>query len=194
MTINALVGQQALQEKEVLASDAHPSIVRSLPLKPDNGTLDAGLLLARGGSGLVPYQNAAAQSLGTGDGATTGFSGMAAIAPLNPGSVVVSDGTQVLMDDGHGTLYGDGSGTVNHVTGAVAATFAAAPVNGVDIAMTAAGHLVGVLLRGTDTAQETVGRVVRHGVVVQAALTVAGGGAPTQADLERLAGLGIFSN
>jgi hypothetical protein len=50
-------------------------------------------------------------------------------SPLEPGSAVVTDGTETFADDGDGTLTGDlgGFGTVNYVNGVVSLDFTIAP-------------------------------------------------------------------
>ena len=73
------------------------------------------------------------ESAGTGNGAATQFQGNLSWTPLRPGSLVLSDGDQVVTDDGNGNLVGDvgaGNNTVNYGTGAYDVTFAAAPDNG----------------------------------------------------------------
>lgn len=50
---------------------------------------------------------------------------------------------------------------------------------------------IGVLVYGIDTTKETVGNVLRHGVVVKASLKV-GNNAPTNEDLKKLESKGIF--
>jgi len=62
-------------------------------------------------------------TIGTGDGATTDFSGTITTTPVIPDTVVVQAGVQVLTDDGDGNLTGDGTGTVDYDTGAIVAVF-----------------------------------------------------------------------
>lgn len=50
---------------------------------------------------------------------------------------------------------------------------------------------IGVLVYGIDTTKETVGNVLRHGVVVKASLKV-GNNDPTNEDLKKLESKGIF--
>lgn len=64
---------------------------------------------------------------GTGDGATSAYAFSLDYTPIVAGSVIITDGTQVLSDNGSGVLVGDGSGTVNYTTGAVSLTFTAPP-------------------------------------------------------------------
>ncbi len=68
--------------------------------------------------------------IGTGNGALTEFTNTLSFSPIRPGTVVVTDGTQVLSDNGNGVLIGDvggGANTVNYQTGAIAVSFAGAP-------------------------------------------------------------------
>jgi len=80
------------------------------------------------------------ESLGTGDAATTQFTGNMAYIPVRPGTVSITDGTQVATDDGAGNLLGDvngaGNNTINYATGAYDVTFTAAPASGDAIAGT----------------------------------------------------------
>lgn len=71
-------------------------------------------------------------SFASGDGATVAFTTTLTGIPIEAGSVIVTDNTEIFTDDGAGVLTGDdgGSGTVNYTTGAIAVTFAAAPTDG----------------------------------------------------------------
>ena len=73
-----------------------------------------------------------AQTLGTGNGALTTFSGTVTPAPFSSGSLAVVAGSVFGLDNGSGSIVGTGvlSGTVNYTTGAVSVTFGAAPANG----------------------------------------------------------------
>lgn len=68
----------------------------------------------------------------TGDGVTAVFNFTTQSFPLIPGSVRVTDNTEIFDDDENGILTGNlgGSGTVNYATGAITVTFATAPDNG----------------------------------------------------------------
>lgn len=74
------------------------------------------------------------ESLGTGTGATANFAGNLSYAPVRPGTVSITDGTQVATDDGAGNLIGDvdggGTNTINYATGAFDVDFTANPDNG----------------------------------------------------------------
>lgn len=76
------------------------------------------------------------ESLGTGDGVATTFSGTLAQPQVQTGSLAITAGGQSVTDDGAGSLTGSGSGTINYVTGAYSVTFNAAP--GTGVAVTAA--------------------------------------------------------
>lgn len=86
-------------------------------------------------------ENIGRQTLGTGDGATTAFSGTASNFPLLPGETVVTDGVEVFQDTSTAyttanvSLTGSlgGTGTLNMSTGAVSVTFATAPVSGANV-------------------------------------------------------------
>jgi len=59
--------------------------------------------------------------------------------PIRPGSVEITDGTQVVIDDGNGSLVGNigvGNNTINYNTGAFDVTFVAAPAAGLQITAT----------------------------------------------------------
>jgi len=188
MTFNANLGEQSFTEKQIIDITMHPAIVLAMPVKANQGELEAGQIVAKDTNGkIVPYNNFS-ESIGTGNGTATAFSGTVTNVPLLPGSVVVTDGTQVLYDDGCGRLYGDGSGTVNYKTGEISATFNAAPATDAAVSVNYANQIVGVLLDKIDTTKETVGRVVVHGVVIKSALLVAGAAA-TQTDVERLSNI-----
>lgn len=75
----------------------------------------------------------AQDSVATGDGVTTNFSGTTQAFPIIAGTYFITDGTQILKDDGTGNLTGDGSGTINNVTGAFNATFTSAPASSATI-------------------------------------------------------------
>lgn len=74
------------------------------------------------------------ESLGTGTGATAQFTGNLSYSPVRPGTISVTDGSQVATDDGAGNLIGDinggGNNTINYATGAYDVTFAANPDSG----------------------------------------------------------------
>lgn len=86
-------------------------------------------------------ENIGRQTIGTGDGSTTSFSGTANNFPILPSTAVVTDDTEVFEDTNTTystsavTLTGSlgGSGTINYSTGAVSVSFNTAPATGQDI-------------------------------------------------------------
>lgn len=75
----------------------------------------------------------------TGDGSTTAFSTTLSLGgfPIEAGSVLIDDQTEVGVDDGSGNLVSDvtnaNAGTINYTTGAISYTFNAAPSSGQSI-------------------------------------------------------------
>jgi hypothetical protein len=73
-------------------------------------------------------------SVSTGDGVTTSFSGTTQAFPIIQGTFLITDGSQVCSDPtGSGTLTGDGTGTIDYVTGAFSVNFNAAPASSATI-------------------------------------------------------------
>lgn len=78
-------------------------------------------------------QNITRLSTWTGDGVTVAFTNtFTTQSPMVRGSVIVDDTVEVFSDDGAGVLTGSagGAGTVDYITGAIAVTFAVAPISG----------------------------------------------------------------
>lgn len=72
--------------------------------------------------------------VGTGDGVNASFPFNIPAYPIIPGSLYVTDGSQVAVDDGSGGFVsGTGSGTINYLTGAVTCVFPTAPLNGANV-------------------------------------------------------------
>ncbi len=75
--------------------------------------------------------------IGTGDGSTTTFIKTLSNKPVNPNSVNVTDGTNVLHDDGTGTLVlikGSGvSGWIGYNNGTIGIVYSTAPASGTQI-------------------------------------------------------------
>jgi hypothetical protein len=71
------------------------------------------------------------ENVGTGTGAAVLFAPTLAWTPVLPGTVSITDGTQVVTDDGAGNLQGDinplGPNTIDYGTGVISVRFAAAP-------------------------------------------------------------------
>lgn len=63
----------------------------------------------------------------TGDGATISFSFGIPAFPIIPGSLYVTDGTQVAQDNGSGGFISPSSGSIDYLTGSVSVTFPVAP-------------------------------------------------------------------
>lgn len=73
------------------------------------------------------------ESVGTGTGAVDNFTGTLSYFPVRPGTLSITDGTQVVTDDGAGNLIGDisaGNNTINYATGAFDVDFLANAPNG----------------------------------------------------------------
>lgn len=76
------------------------------------------------------------ESIGTGDGSTTNFTGTLTNNPVLKGQIEITDGTETFTDwDGDGTMTGSvgGTGTITYSSGAYDITFNTAPTNGTDI-------------------------------------------------------------
>jgi hypothetical protein len=76
------------------------------------------------------YASISSESLGTGDGVKTMFSGTLAQDQVKEKSLTITAGAQSVTDDGAGNLTGSGSGTINYVSGAYSVTFSSAPTSG----------------------------------------------------------------
>lgn len=72
------------------------------------------------------------ESIGTGNGVTTHFTGTLAYMPIRPGTVVITDGTNRINDDGNGNLVGNigAASTIAYQNGNFDVTFVAAPADG----------------------------------------------------------------
>ena len=79
---------------------------------------------------------AVSESVATGDGSTKQFTYIYS-SPLEPETISITDGTQVITDDGYGNLTGDvdssGNNTVDYDNGNANFTLASAPGGGVSI-------------------------------------------------------------
>ncbi len=75
------------------------------------------------------------ESLATGDGSTTTFSGNLANTPIVRQTLTITAGSVTATDDGSGNLSGTGvtSGSINYDTGAWSITYDTAPANGTAI-------------------------------------------------------------
>lgn len=167
MAIQGQVGSFSRNEERARVA-GHEPVILSGAVKPNDGTYPTGLLLTRNASlHLVPLVAAAAEVIETGDGATKAFTGTLANAPVEPGTVVVTDGVEDFADDGFGNLTGDagGSGTINYKTGSYSLTFNANVVADVDVTADYVTAVDGVLDEETDTTKSGSGIYVAHGTV-----------------------------
>ena len=91
-------------------------------------------------------QEVAGEVLDTGNGILTVFSGTLDNRPIEPGTMVITDGVESFSDDGLGILTGSagGAGTVDYETGAVAVTFHTAVVTDRDITTDYVTSMAGV--------------------------------------------------
>jgi hypothetical protein len=134
--------------------------------------------------------------LGTGDGATQVYSGTLVKGPVEPGSVVVTDGVETFADDGLGRLVGDagGTGTIYYGSKAIAVDFNANVGNGTDVEVSYVTAIDGVLDEPVDTTKSGSAIYIPHGSVRQDVLKV-GASAPADPDatlLARLNAKGIY--
>ncbi len=192
MTIQANLGSQTFSE-ELIIAQGHPVQVLGRKLKANQGTVQTGTLVSLNASReIVPYTEAE-QVIGTGDTTTKDFSDSLDQYPVEPGSVSITDGVETFSDDFNGRLTGSagGAGLVNYETGAIQASFNAAPAQSASVTATYKNRLKGILQREVDTTKEGSGLVIVHGAVVAAALKVSGGALST-AILEQLELMGIY--
>jgi len=196
MTINGQVGSFSRDEERAQVP-GHDPVVLSGKLTAADGVYPTGLVLTRGVSGvLIPLAEAAGEVIETGDGSTKAFTGNLAAHPVEPGTLVVTDGVETFADDGSGRLAGSagGSGTINYRTGAYAVTFNANVVNAVEVTAGYVTAVDGVLDEETDTAHNASGLYVAHGTVDTTVLKVGktAKAAPSAALLMLLQRKGIF--
>jgi len=190
MVMNAKLGTQTFGAGGILA-EGHTPFCLARPLKADQGEIPAGQIMALDADGeLVPYAQDD-QSLGTGDGAATDFSGTLVNAPIEPGSVVVSADLAELTDDGHGHLTGDGAGTIKYETGAVVVSFDAAPAADVDVSAQSYNLIAGVMVNAVDSSGDTTALIAVHGTVRKGALLVEDAAASAEI-LQKLENTGIY--
>jgi len=102
------------------------------------------------------------------------FNATLADAPIQPGSLVVTDGEETFSDDGEGNLTGDagGSGSISYTTGALSVTFAVAPLESEDVTATYRRKAAGVLDVDTDLSDADAATVIRKGTVSLKDLTM----------------------
>lgn len=201
--MDGYVFKKDVDNNEVLDARLQP-LVKGMLLKEDQGILVKGLIMSRDADGKgIPFQTYAAIDLtGAVDDANKEFTydGAGFGGELAPGSVVIAHGDQELKDDGHGHLYGDGSGTVNYITGAVTATFTAAPAaDSGSPTIVASLKPVAVILRAADTSlndddkpKNDVGAAVFFGAVARDRIS-ANGSDPTDAEVALLEASGVYA-
>jgi hypothetical protein len=81
-------------------------------------------------------QQANKTTVAQGDGSTVTFPFNIPAFPIIPGSLYVTDGSQIAEDNGSGGFVSPASGTIDYLTGAVSVTFAVAPDDGDNITAT----------------------------------------------------------
>lgn len=195
MTHNATIASFTVKHESIRAPGHEPVLIAA-KLAAAQGVLRKGLIIALDSDGNgIPYADLSGV-IGTGDGATKEFTETLSGAPLEPGSVAVTDGVETFLDDGFGNLIGDagGSGTVIYKTGAVSVTFNANVVDTTDVTATGNGEIKGVLDRDVDTAVSVDGAVIVHGTVKEGLLLKGAdsGTAAVAADFKRLNKRGIY--
>lgn len=173
--INGITHSNSFSEERAALSGVWPVLLGIL-FTADQGIYPVGLVLTRDANDVgQPLQEVAAEVLGAGDGATKDFTGaLAAALPVEPGSVVVTDGVETFADDGSGRLAGDagGTGTINYKTGAYSVSFGANVGNGTNVTADYITKVDAVLDREIDTAEEGSGIAVVMGPVARQALKV----------------------
>ncbi len=83
----------------------------------------------------ISYSSVTSETIGTGDGTTTHFSGTLAHHPVSATTLVISDSIESFVDKHTDVLEGDfgGTGTINRFTGEFSLDFHTAPSNGMPI-------------------------------------------------------------
>ena len=177
-------------------ANGHDPVILAGAVKAAQGELPVGLILTRDASeDFIPYEEIAAEVIGTGNSSLTTFSNTLTKKPVEPGSVSVTDGVETFNDDGLGRLVGSagGSGTIYYESGEISVTFNAAP-GAVDIETTYVTAIDGILDEAVDTAKTASATYIPHGSVRRDALKV-GAASPADPDvtaLKRLTKKGIY--
>lgn len=195
--INGTVASTTRQDERA-GLPAHGPVLVGIVLTADDGVYPVGLLLTRNSADVCkPLQEIDDEVFDTGDAAATQFTGaLAAALPVEPGSLVITDGVETFYDDGCGRLVGDagGSGTIDYTNGNIDVTFNAAVGNGTDILADYVTRVDGVLDQEVDTSASAAGLSVDHGSVAKDALKVGAvaKAAPSAALLKKLRANGIY--
>lgn len=192
MPFNAILGTQSYNEVAVV-DYSHPPIITTMEPLADQGELAPGLMASRDDNDKVVPFDGFDESIGTGDGSKTDFSGTLSSAPVMPGRVEVTDGSETFTDDEQGNLEGDagGSGTINYITGDVSVTFNSAPASDADIQASYVNRIAGVVTLRCDTANEDAVSVLEHGTVARNMLRK-NGNDPSAEDIKSLRAAGIY--
>lgn len=191
--MNKVIGSLSFDEVSIIAG-GHPAVIAGRKVNANQGDLVAGLLLGKSATELVPWATAT-EVIATGNGATKAFTGTIAHHPIQPGTLVITDGVEAFSDDGLGRLTGDagGSGTVVYATGAYSISFNANVVNLTDVEASNYNELDCVNEQLVDTTAETSCNGIVHGSVRGDLLTK--GAVPAAlaaADFARLSAMGIY--
>jgi hypothetical protein len=150
-----------------IRAPGHDPVLSTIKLAAAQGILMAGLILSKNTDDEgIPYTDLS-QVLGTGTGSTKNYTGIITGSPLEPGSVVVTDGVETFTDDALGNLIGDdgGTGTVIYKNGSVSVVFNVAVINATEIIVTSNSEVAGVLDRDVDTTISVDGVTITHGTV-----------------------------
>lgn len=180
--------------EDTIAAGGHPLVITGKKVNAAQGDLVAGLLLGKSATELVPWDSAT-ETIATGNGATKIYAATIAHHPIQPGTLVVTDGVETFADDGLGRLTGSagGSGTIAYATGLCAVTFNANVVNATLVTATNYNELAGVNEQLVDTTADASCNAVIHGSVRADRLKKgAGATAISAADVSRLIGMGIY--
>jgi hypothetical protein len=166
----------AISRDDQRASDpGHGPVLLPGKIKTDDGDYPIGLILTRGGGNLQPLQVVEDDALGTGNGSTKTYTGTLGDGlPVEPGTVVITDGVETFSDDGSGRLVGDaaGTGTVNYETAGFSVTFNANVGDGTGVTGDCITRISGVLDEAVDTTKTGSALYIHHGTCRQDMLKV----------------------
>ncbi|HBG06321.1 MAG: hypothetical protein A2075_12185 [Geobacteraceae bacterium GWC2_58_44] len=167
MTIKGKVGSFTRSEERARIA-GHDPVVLAGQLPAADGVYPCGLLLTRSAANvLIALTLIAAEVLATGAGNVKAYAATLAEFPVEPGTLVITDGVETFTDDGFGHLTGDagGTGTINYLTGDYAIEFAVNVLLASDIEADYTTAFAGVLDEEVDTAESESGLYVAHGTV-----------------------------